>query len=240
MPSIDLQNVNFYYPLFLSRGKSLFKWNRRVGAGSYHCLRDINLSIRDGERVALIGRNGSGKSTLLRLMAGVYKPDRGICRRIGRTFAIIDSGLGLNPVFTGRENIHTLGLLVGMTDSELQRKIPEIIDFVDLGEFFDEPVSTYSTGMRARLGFAVNTMVRPDILLSDEYLGTGDIFFREKVKEKIEGLFQSNIVVIASHSQTVLDTICNRAILMEKGEIVFDGELKEAQDIYHDMYNATL
>ncbi len=234
-PLINLQNVNFSYPCIHQHSQSLFQRDKRSSIGEYHALHDINLTIQNGERVGLIGKNGSGKSTLLRLMAGVYKPDTGIHRRIGKTFAIIDPNLGLDVNFSGRENIYTIGIMAGISEREINRKISEIMDFTELDEFFDEPVSTYSQGMRARLGFAINCMASPDILLSDEYLTTGDIFFREKAEKKIDTLYKSNIVVFASHSQVLLEKICNRAVVIEKGKIIFDGDINQAQDMYKNM-----
>ena len=181
----------------------------------------------------MMGHNGAGKSTLLRVLAGVYVPTSGRVAIDGRVSALFNTVPGLDMDDTGFENIHTCGMFLGMTRSEIIAKTPEIAEFTELGDYLNLPVRTYSAGMITRLGFAIATSIDPEILLLDEGLGAGDARFAEHANQRIDRLVQrSSILVIASHSEGLVRSMCNRAILLESGRVVADGSADEVIDTY--------
>lgn len=184
----------------------------------------------------MIGRNGSGKSTLLRAMAGIYRPDSGWIGSDGQISLLAGVGVGMNANLSGRENIHLYGSVLGHNRDTMDSMMGEIIAFSELEDFIDEPLRTYSSGMRARLGISVATAVKPDILLIDEVLGVGDPGFKKRSQERIrEMMGDSNTVVIVSHSFNLLKEICTRMILMEKGEIACEGSPEEVIKAYYSL-----
>jgi ABC-type polysaccharide/polyol phosphate transport system ATPase subunit len=196
-------------------------------------LRDVTFTIHAGEGVALIGPSGSGKTTLLRTMAGVLHPDRGRLKMDGRLASLLSIEAGLLPVLTGRENALLLGVLAGMTRSRARSALEDIKIRSGLGSQFDRPVSSFSQGMRARLGFAVADSVDPEILLLDEVHEALDHEFRDIVEERArEILAAGGIIVAAGHDHPMLARLCNRAFLMSNGELAADGELEELQRVY--------
>jgi ABC-type polysaccharide/polyol phosphate transport system ATPase subunit len=196
-------------------------------------LRDVTFTIHAGEGVALIGPSGSGKTTLLRTMAGVLHPDRGRLKMDGRLASLLSIEAGLLPVLTGRENALLLGVLAGMTRSQARAALEDVKGRSGLGSHFDRPVSSFSQGMRARLGFAVADSVDPEILLLDEVHEALDHEFRDIVEERArEILAAGGIIVAAGHDHPMLARLCNRAFLMSDGELAADGELEELQRIY--------
>jgi lipopolysaccharide transport system ATP-binding protein len=196
-------------------------------------LRDVTFTIHAGEGVALIGPSGSGKTTLLRTMAGVLQPDRGSLNMDGRLASLLSIEAGLLPVLTGRENALLLGVLAGMTRSQARAALEDIKTRSGLGSQFDRPVSSFSQGMRARLGFAVADSVDPEILLLDEVHEALDHEFRDIVEERArEILAAGGIIVAAGHDHPMLARLCNRAFLMSDGELAADGELEELQRVY--------
>jgi lipopolysaccharide transport system ATP-binding protein len=236
MALIDFQNVCVDFPIYNANGRSLKKLLIQVATGGQlgadpqgrvvvRALEDLSLTLKDGDRVALLGHNGAGKSTLLRLSSGVYEPSAGVARIEGEIGSLIDISLGIDPEATGRENIFLRGGLLGMTRREISNRIDEIIDFSELGVFIDMPLRTYSTGMHLRLAFAVSTIVRPEILLMDEWLSVGDEGFKHKAEKRLTELVEStNILVIASHSRDLVMHTCNRVIWLEHGKIRMDGD----------------
>jgi len=236
MALIDFQNVCVDFPIYNANGRSLKKRLIQVATGGQlgadpqgrvvvRALEDLSFTLKDGDRVALLGHNGAGKSTLLRLSSGVYEPSAGVARIEGEIVSLIDISLGIDPEATGRENIFLRGGLLGMTRREINNRIDEIIDFSELGDFIDMPLRTYSTGMHLRLAFAVSTIVRPEILLMDEWLSVGDEGFKHKAEKRLTELVEStNILVIASHSRDLVMHTCNRVIWLEHGKIRMDGE----------------
>jgi len=236
MALIDFQNVCVDFPIYNANGRSLKKRLIQVATGGQlgadpqgrvvvRALEDLSFTLKDGDRVALLGHNGAGKSTLLRLSSGVYEPSAGVARIEGEIVSLIDISLGIDPEATGRENIFLRGGLLGMTRREISNRIDEIIDFSELGDFVDMPLRTYSTGMHLRLAFAVSTIVRPEILLMDEWLSVGDEGFKHKAEKRLTELVEStNILVIASHSRDLVMHTCNRVIWLEHGKIRMDGE----------------
>lgn len=196
-------------------------------------LQEIDLEIHQGERVGLIGLNGAGKSTLLKVMAGIYPPTSGECRRVGHVCPMFEFATGFEMTQSGWDNIRIRGLLLGMTPSEIDAKLPEIAEFTELGEFLDYPVRTYSAGMFIRLAFAVSTSINPEILLIDEVMGAGDINFAEKAKRRMfEFMEQGKILVFSSHDFGLLGSFCDRTIWLQKGRIAADGPTKEVVEKY--------
>lgn len=187
-------------------------------------LQDLNFTLSDGDRVGLVGHNGAGKSTLLRVLSGVYHPTHGSVLSRGHVASLIDVSLGIDHEATGRENIFLRGSLLGLSKKEVAAKLGEIIEFSELGDFIDMPVRTYSSGMHLRLAFSVSTVVRPEILLMDEWLSVGDENFMHKAEARLAELVQATkILVIASHSRDLIMKTCNRVLWLEHGSIKMDG-----------------
>jgi ABC-type polysaccharide/polyol phosphate transport system ATPase subunit len=200
-----------------------------------HALRRVCLHVAAGEKLGIVGRNGAGKSTLLRVMAGVIVPERGsVSVASGRTLApLIELGIGFHPELSGRENCYLGGSLLGISGREMRLRIEEIAAFSELEEFLDEPVKTYSSGMYARLAFALATCRRPDILLLDEVLAVGDQFFVRKSLARMQRLMRDGTtVVIVSHNLDLLATQCNRLVWLEHGEVRADGPSAEVAAAY--------
>ena len=196
-------------------------------------LKDINLEIKKGETVALIGVNGSGKSTLLKLMTKIIYPNKGTLKTYGKLTSLLELGAGFHPDFTGRENIYFNAAIFGLTRQEIDARLQSIIDFSELGDFIDSPVRTYSSGMYMRLAFSVAINVDAEILLIDEILAVGDQHFQEKCFAKLEELAKSNMtIVIVSHSLGSIRKLCNRAIWINNGEVAMDGKCSDVISEY--------
>jgi len=246
MTLIDFQNVCIEFPIYNASAHSLKKRLFHVATGGrlgsdpqgrvvVQALRDLTFTFHDGDRVGIIGHNGAGKSTLLRLLSGVYEPSAGQARIQGRTGSLIDIALGIDHEATGKENIYIRGGLLGLNKAQISQKLDDIIEFTELGHFIDMPIRTYSTGMHLRLAFAVSTIVRPEILLMDEWLSVGDEGFKKKAEERLSNLVQStNILVIASHDPDLILNTCNRAIWLEHGTIRMQDSAQAVVDAYFD------
>jgi ABC-type polysaccharide/polyol phosphate transport system ATPase subunit len=199
-------------------------FRNRVSYHDFDALKNISFVIREGETVAFVGRNGSGKSTILKIIAGVYRPSAGIVRVSGKVSALIELGAGFHPDLTGRENIVLNGLLLGLSRQEIRSREQQILDFAELGDFIDSPVKQYSSGMYARLGFAVATEVDPDVLLIDEILAVGDIPFQEKCMARIDDFRRrGKTIVFVSHDLGSVRKLCPRALLIHNGVVRIDG-----------------
>jgi len=197
----------------------------------FWALRDVSFSIKKGERVAILGLNGAGKSTLLKVIAGVLKATEGTVSRSGVLVPLLELGAGFDPQYTGAENIYLYGAMLGYSKAFLKEKYDEIVAFSELGDFIHVPVKNYSSGMRARLGFSIATMVEPDILILDEVLSVGDVKFRKKSEKRIKEMFAKGITVLfVSHNLKQVRSLCNRAIWLEKGHVVEDGPVEEVAD----------
>lgn len=193
---------------------------------SVRAIENMNLEVRNGDRIGLVGHNGSGKTTLLRVLAGIYKPSAGNITIHGKVGTLLDPSAGIDYEATGIENIYLRGRLLGMTRRQIEEQISDIADFTDLGDFLLLPMKTYSAGMAARLTFAISTSVQNDILLIDEGIGAGDAAFQEKAHKRIERFFdRTSIVLLASHSEDLLKRFCNRRLVMEHGHVSFDGPM---------------
>jgi homopolymeric O-antigen transport system ATP-binding protein len=196
-------------------------------------LKNINLDLRSGDRLALIGQNGAGKSTMLKTLAGIYQPKSGRVVSHGRMASLLDLSMGFNPHDTGLGNVSRKLLFMGLNKQEIKDAIPDIATFSELGDYINLPVNTYSSGMRMRLAFATATCVEPEILLMDEWISTGDRTFLEKVKNRLESYVEkSEIVVFASHSFNLLRNVCNKGAVLQKGEIAFLGTIEDSLEYY--------
>ena len=194
---------------------------------------ECSLEILPGRITGLIGQNGAGKSTLLKVIAGVYKPTSGKVTRYGHIAPMIELGAGFDPNYTGRENIFLYGSVLGFSRSFLEEKYEEILEFSELGEFIDVPIKNYSSGMKARLGFSIATVVEPEILILDEVLSVGDAKFRKKCEKKMQGMFDHGVTVLfVSHSLAQVKRLCNKAILLEHGQLIAHGEIDDVAAIY--------
>lgn len=235
MTKIQLNNVSITIPVFNANSQSIKNSFLKLTTGgmlisdlsgnvSIQALQNLSFTISEGDRVGVIGHNGSGKSTLLRVLGGVFYPTDGRLIRQGNLTSLIDISLGINEELTGRENIFLRGALLGLSKKEINRKLDEIIDFSELGDFIDIPVRTYSSGMQLRLAFSVSTVISPEILLMDEWLSVGDENFKHKAEARLSNLINSTkILVIASHSKDLIIKNCNRVIWLEHGIIKMDG-----------------
>ena len=216
---------------FTLKERLVFWKNTKV---DYHeVLKGINLNIKKGETVALIGTNGSGKSTLLKLMTKIIYPTQGVIETNGKLTSLLELGAGFHPDFTGRENIYFNASIFGLTAAQIDKRIDDIIEFSELGEFIDNPVRTYSSGMYMRLAFSVAINVDADILLIDEILAVGDQHFQDKCFDKLHELKESNkTIVIVSHSLDSVKKLCDRTIWIYQGKIQKDGNTEEVIEEY--------
>src|SRR5260221_26160 len=211
---------------------NLFK---REPADSFWALRDVSFKLVHGESLAVIGPNGAGKSTLLQVLAGIIAPSEGTVEVNGLISSLLTLGAGFDQDLTGRENIRLAGAFLGLQGHDMAARTPGIIEFAELGRFIDAPLRTYSSGMRARLGFSIATSVDPDILLLDEVLATGDETFRAKSKTRVVELVrQAKAVVFATHDMNWVTEFCNRAILLQKGGIGAEGDPAEIVEIHKE------
>lgn len=200
----------------------------------FWALKDVSFSINEGETLGLIGRNGSGKSTLSMVCTRVYLPDRGTVDIQGKV-QLLAMGVGFQKQMTGRENVFISGSLLGLKVSEIRDRMDEIIDFADIGDFMDEPVRTYSSGMRSRLAFAIATAIHPDILILDEVMATGDNAFRDKAMARMKDLHSlARCAIVVSHSPSVLKQLCHNVLWLEKGRVVMQGEAEKILDAYQE------
>ena len=191
-------------------------------------LKDVNLEVKKGESWGLIGTNGSGKSTLLKLICGILKPYKGAVEVHGKIAPLIELGAGFDPQLTARENIYLNGALLGHKKAFMDRHFNEIIEFAELGDFIDVPIKNFSSGMAARLGFAVATIVKPDILIVDEVLAVGDIAFQEKCRKRMESLLQNGTTLLfVSHSSKQVKELCQNVIWLDKGHVVAQGRAED-------------
>jgi ABC-2 type transport system ATP-binding protein len=239
MVEISLKNVSLDYPIYGS-GPRMFthKLLSLASAGlvksneKYNYVRgldNINLELKSGDRLGIIGGNGSGKTTLLRTLAGIYVPSAGIRKVKGRITTLISTGFGMEEEATGYQNIILGGIMLGFTKEFMLSKVADIEKFTELGDFLSMPIKTYSAGMRLRLAFAIVTCSEPEILLIDEGIGAGDAEFYEKAKERVKQfLNKASILVMASHSDDLLKQFCNKGIYMAKGKVEYSGSLDMA------------
>ena len=233
---ITVQNLTKMYKLYdnpMDRVKEALSARGRKRYKEHYALRDINFTVRQGETVGIIGTNGSGKSTILKIITGVLSPTEGSVRVDGRISALLELGAGFNPDYSGIENIYLNGTMLGFSRDEMTEKLDEIIEFADIGDFITQPVKTYSSGMFVRLAFAVAINIDPEVLIVDEALSVGDVFFQAKCFRKFEEFKANNkTILFVSHDLGSINKYCDRAILLNKGHVVEEGTPKEIIDIY--------
>ena len=233
---IVVKNVNKDFKVFYDKANTLKEkilfWHRNDNEVR-HVLRDIDLTIKKGETVALIGTNGSGKSTLLKLMTKIIYPNKGSIKITGKLTSLLELGAGFHPDFSGRENIYFNASIFGLTRSEINKRVDSIIKFSELEEYIDNPVRTYSSGMYMRLAFSVAINVDADILLIDEILAVGDQHFQEKCYKKMRELkAEGKTIVLVTHSMDTVKDFCDRAVWLYEGRIQMDGHSKDVTDEY--------
>lgn len=225
--AVKFENVSKFYKLYNSPKDRLKEALHPFGKKrhrEFYALKNINLEVKKGEILGIVGRNGSGKSTLLKIIAGVVQPNSGKVVVNGEVSALLELASGMNPEYDGLQNIYFGGIMMGFTREEMKAKIDDIIAFADIGDFINQPLKTYSSGMKARLGFALAINVKPEILVVDEVLSVGDDLFKRKCFAKIEELFKSGCTVFfVSHSTPNVVEICTKAILVDKGELILEG-----------------
>ncbi len=229
--AIEVRDLGVRYNLRLTRKTTLRKTFTNLARRGepreteFWALRNVGFRLVNGESLAVIGPNGAGKSTLLQVLAGILLPSEGSIEVRGRISSLLTLGAGFDQDLTGRDNIRLAGAFLGMETADVEERLEPIIEFADIGDFIDAPLRTYSSGMRARLGFAIATSVDPDVLLLDEVLATGDQVFRAKSKDRVIELVRSaKAIVLVTHDMTWVTEYCNRAILLENGRVVAEGD----------------
>jgi len=202
----------------------------------FWALRDVSFEVAKGESVGIIGRNGSGKSTLLQIIAGTLQPTAGTVRVSGRVGALLELGSGFNPDFTGRENVHLNAAVLGLSRREVDERFDQIAAFADIGDFIEQPVKTYSSGMMVRLAFAVQTAVEPQVLIVDEALSVGDVFFQQRCYERMRQLLDMGVcIVLATHDLGAVQQFCAKTLVFRRGEVAFHGPSAEATKVYFQL-----
>ena len=223
----DLSKVYYLYDKPSDRIRETFSIRKKKYSKEHYALKNINLKINKGESIGIVGTNGSGKSTLLKLVTGVVTPTTGTIKTDGKIAALLELGAGFNPEYTG------IGTMMGYTEEEMKKRVPDIIEFADIGEFINQPVKSYSSGMFARLAFAVSINVEPDILIVDEALSVGDIRFQVKCIDKMRELQESGTTILfVTHAIEQIKRFCTRAIWIKNGELIEDGEASQVVDLY--------
>lgn len=236
--AVKVENVGMKFNLSSNKVDNLKEYfvrfvKRNIMYKEFWALKDVSFTIEKGDRVAIIGYNGAGKSTILKVIAGVLKPTEGTVKTHGKIVPLLELGAGFDPQYTGAENIYLYGAVLGYRKEFIDKKYDQIVEFSELGDFINVPVKNYSSGMKARLGFSIATVVEPEILILDEVLSVGDANFRKKSLKKVKEMMSQGVTVLfVSHSMNQIRKICNKAIILEHGRLKFYGELEEAISIY--------
>ncbi len=240
---VSLKDVSRYYKLYdlnRDRLKEALNPSGRKYHHEFYALKNVDLNVERKEILGILGRNGSGKSTLLKIITGILAPSAGCVEVDGRISALLELGTGFNPDFTGRENIFFHGVVNGYGKEFMKSRIEEIIDFADIGTYIDQPLKSYSSGMKTRLGFAVAIHVEPDILILDEVLAVGDELFRRKCYAKMEEfLNEGTTILYVSHDLNSVVQMCTRAVLLNEGRLIFSGEPKDSCNLYQQILYAS-
>lgn len=234
--AISVENISKVYKLYRGRAdrlKDALHLSRKKSYQEYHALSDVNFQVKKGETVGLIGTNGAGKSTLLKLITGVLTPSAGQIEVNGKISALLELGAGFNYEYTGLENIYFNGTLLGYTKEQMEERVPKIIEFAGIGDYINQPVKTYSSGMFARLAFAMAINVEPDILIVDEALSVGDIYFQSKCFKKMDEIKRNGTtILLVTHDMSSVVKYCDKVVVLNHGKVIKEGNPKEMVDIY--------
>jgi teichoic acid transport system ATP-binding protein len=234
---IEFKNVSKIYKLYKNdKARFLSVFSKKVPYKEKRAVDDVSFKIEKGEAVAIFGKNGAGKSTVLKMITGVAYATKGEVYVDGRVSALLELTSGFDPEFTGRENIYLKGQLSGLLDEEIRELEQTIIDFSEVGEYIDQPVRTYSSGMKARLGFAVNVNINPEILIVDEALSVGDVAFKNKCLAKVNEIISKDNVTLlfVTHATGTAKEFCTRGIVMKNGKMIYDDDIDSAIQVYND------
>lgn len=234
---IEFKNVTKIYRLFKNDKKRLLAlFSKKIKGTQKKAVDDVSFKINKGEAVAIFGKNGAGKSTILKMITGVTFPSTGDIEVKGRVSALLELTSGFDQEFTGRENIYLKGQILGLKNKDIKELEQEIVDFAELEEYIDQPVRTYSSGMKARLGFSINVNIKPEILIVDEALSVGDDAFKKKCIKKVNEIIakESVTLLFVTHSTSVAKEFCTRGIVMKSGKIIYDGDIKSAINNYNN------
>lgn len=237
---IKFENVTKRYKLYKSdKSRLLGLFYKNIKCKENKAVNDVSFTIKKGECVALFGKNGAGKSTILKIITGVTYPSEGNVEVNGRVSALLELTSGFDSEFTGRENIYLKGQILGISNKEIKELEPAIIEFAELDEYIDQPVRTYSSGMKARLGFAINANIKPEILIIDEALSVGDEAFRRKCVKKVNEITANKDVTLlfVTHATNTAKDFCSRGIVMKKGKLMYDGKIDDAIAEYNKIIN---
>lgn len=238
--AVKVENVSVLFNLNKEKIDNIKEYfikliTRKLHFTEFWALTDISFELKEGERIGILGYNGAGKSTLLKVIAGVLKPTKGSVEVNGVIAPLLELGAGFDMNYTGAENIYLYGATMGYSRKYIAERYDEIVEFSELGDFIDVPVKNYSSGMRARLGFAIATAVDPQVLILDEVLSVGDAKFKKKSEEKIKSMFDKGVTVLfVSHNTSQVRRLCTKAILLENGKVIASGEVNEVCDIYDE------
>jgi len=240
-PAIKVENVSILFNLNTEKVDNIKEYfikllTKKLNFTEFWALKDISFTVEKGDRVGVLGFNGAGKSTLLKVIAGVLKPTKGSVKVSGVIAPMLELGAGFDMNYSGKENIFLYGATMGYSRKFIESKYDEIVEFSELGNFINVPLKNYSSGMRARLGFAIATAVEPEVLILDEVLSVGDAKFRQKSEAKVRSMFDKGVTVLfVSHSTQQILNICNKAIIIDHGELIAQGDAKEICDKYNEM-----
>lgn len=242
-PAVEVKNVSILFNLNKEKVDNIKEYfvkfvTRKLMFTEFWALKDISFTVNKGERLGILGFNGAGKSTLLKTVAGVLKPTKGSVSVHGVIAPLLELGAGFDSNYSGKENIFLYGATMGYSRKYIQQRYDEIVEFSELKDFIDVPVKNYSSGMKARLGFAIATAVEPEVLILDEVLSVGDAKFRRKSEAKVRSMFDRGVTVLfVSHSTEQVRRLCDKAIILDKGQIIAQGEVNEVCDIYEGIVN---
>jgi len=234
---VEFKNVTKRYKLYKNdKQRFLAIFFKKIPYKKKLAVNNVSFQVKKGEAVALFGKNGAGKSTILKMITGVTYPTEGEILVDGRVSALLELTTGFDPELTGRENIYLKGQLCGLKDKEIRELEEGIVEFAEVDEYIDQPVRTYSSGMKARLGFAINVNIKPEILIVDEALSVGDASFRDKCLKKVNSIIEKDNVTLlfVTHSTNVAKQFCKRGIVMVQGKLVFDDEIEKAIEFYNE------
>lgn len=236
--ALKVENVSMRFNLSAEKVDDLKDYvikfiKRELRFQEFWALRNVSFELQKGERLGILGFNGAGKSTLLKVIAGVLKPTEGSVKKKGKIVPLLELGAGFDKQYTGAENIYLYGAVLGYSKEFIKEKYDEIVEFSELGDFINVPLKNYSSGMKARLGFAIATVVEPDILILDEVLSVGDAKFRKKSEKKIKDMFDRGVTVLfVSHSLEQVKRLCDKAILLDHGKVLAEGSVAEVSELY--------